>query len=79
MSCQKLTQNKRLIAYLKQHHFITRREAAVKLEIMNLWCRIAEIEEEIGYRLDRRWITTRAGKRVLQYWWREGRQMKRAA
>lgn len=77
MSCQ--TQNQRLIAYLKKHHFITRRTAARDLEVMNLWCRVAEIEKEIGRELDRRWITTRTGKRVLQYWWREPRQQKRAA
>lgn len=77
MSCP--TQNQRLIAYLKKHHFITRRTAARDLEVMNLWCRVAEIEKEIGRELDRRWITTRTGKRVLQYWWREPRQQKRAA
>lgn len=73
------TQNQALLAYLKKHHYITRRDAAIKLGIMNLWCRIAEIEEAIGYLLDRRWITTRTGKRVLQYWWRDGRRQKRAA
>jgi hypothetical protein len=73
------TQNRRLISYLKEHHFITRRDAAVKLGVMNLWSRIAEIEEELGYELDRRWIKTRTGKRVLQYWWRDGKRMKRAA
>lgn len=73
------TQNARLIEYLKKHHFITRRDAARKLEIMNLWQRIAEIEQELGYELDRRWVTTRTGKRVLQYWWRDGRRQKRAA
>lgn len=77
MSCP--TQNQRLIAYLKKHHFITRRTAARELEVMNLWCRVAEVEEELGYKLDRRWVTTRTGKRVLQYWWREPRQQKRAA
>lgn len=77
MSCP--TQNQRLIAYLKKHHFITRRTAARDLEIMNLWQRCTEIEHELGIRLDRRWITTRTGKRVLQYWWREPKQQKRAA
>jgi hypothetical protein len=73
------TQNARLIAYLKKHHFITRRTAARDLEIMNLWCRVAECEEEIGYKLDRRWTTTRTGKRVLQYWWRTSAQARKAA
>lgn len=79
MSCRD-TQNERLIAYLKRHHFITRRTAAVdaNLQIMNLWSRIAEIEEEIGYKLDRRWITTKTGKRVLEYWWRPSKARKAA-
>lgn len=70
------TQNARLIAYLQRHHFITRRDAAVKLEIMNLWQRVAECERN-GFKFDKRWITTRTGKRVLQYWLRSAR--KRAA
>jgi hypothetical protein len=79
MSCQHQTQNERLLAYLKRHHFITRREAAVKLEIMNLWARVAELEKpKYGrHRFDRRPYTTRNGKHVLQYWLVEGR--KRAA
>lgn len=73
------TQNERLIAYLKQHHFITRWDAAVKLGVMNLWCRIAEIEEQLGYRLDRRPVTTKTCKRVLQYWWRTSAKARKAA
>lgn len=64
------TQNARLIAYLKQHHFITRRDAARKLEIMNLWSRIAECEVA-RYRFDRRVVKSSTGKRVLQYWLRQ--------
>ncbi len=78
MSCRD-TQNERLIEYLKRHHFITRREAARKLEIMNLWCRVAEIEKQLGHDLDRRWITTKTGKRVLQYWWRSSAKARKAA
>jgi hypothetical protein len=73
------TQNRRLVAYLKEHHFITRRDAAVKLGVMNLWSRVAEIEEELGYELDRRWIKTKTGKRVLQYWWRSAVKARKAA
>lgn len=77
MSC-KDTQNARLLAHLKKHRFITRLEAASKpLYIMNLWSRVAELEEQ-GHRFDRRPHTTRAGKRVLQYWLVEGRQAKAA-
>lgn len=79
MSCEHQTQNDRLLAYLKRHHFITRRDAARKLEVMNLWCRVAEIEKQLGYDLDRRWITTKTGKRVLQYWWRDGKRGRQAA
>ena len=79
MSCQKLTQNEALLAYVKKHHFITRLAAASKpLYIMNLWSRIAELEEQ-GYRFDRRKTESRGGKQVLQYWLRPTRQAKRAA
>lgn len=79
MSCQKLTQNEALLAYVKKHHFITRLDAAKKpLFIMNLWSRVAELEEQ-GYRFDRRPHTTRTGKHVLQYWLRQGGARKRAA
>lgn len=79
MSCRD-TQNDRLLAHLKKHHFITRLEATkAPLFIMNLWQRIAEIEEEIGYKLDRRKHTTKTGKRVLQYWWRSSAQARKAA
>jgi hypothetical protein len=79
MSCRD-TQNDRLLAYLKKHHFITRLEATKPpLFIMNLWQRIAEIEDELGYKLDRRKVTTRTGKRVLQYWWRTSAQARKAA
>lgn len=64
------TQNERLIAYLKQHHFITRRDAARKLEIMNLWQRVAECELA-GFKFDKRPVKSRTGKRVLQYWLRQ--------
>lgn len=70
------TQNARLLAYLKRHHYITRRDAAVKLEIMNLWARVAELEEQ-GHKFDRRGTTTSTGKKVLQYWLRSAG--KRAA
>jgi hypothetical protein len=74
------TQNERLLAYLKQHHFVTRLIAArPPLLIMNLWCRIAEIEDELGYKLDRRKATTRTGKRVLEYWWRSSAKARKAA
>ena len=80
MSCRD-TQNARLLAYLKKHHFITRREAALKLEIMNLWARVAELElpKNGGHRFDRRPYTTQTGKHVLQYWLRQGDPRKRAA
>lgn len=72
------TQNERLIAYLKKHHFITRRTAAVELGIMNLWQRCSEIED-MGYKLDRRRVKTRGGAYVLQYWLRSVVARRKAA
>lgn len=72
-----MTQNLRLLAYLKRHHFITRRDAAVKLGIMNLWARASEIESQ-GYKLDRRVVQSRTGKRVMQYWLRPGKERRAA-
>jgi hypothetical protein len=76
-----MTQNEALLAYLKKHHFITRWDAAIKLGIMNLWARVAELEKpEYGrHRFDRRPYTTSTGKHVLQYWLRQGSSRKRAA
>lgn len=73
-----MTQNESLLAYLKKHQFITRRDAAIKLGIMNLWARVSELEEQ-GHRFDRRPYTTRTGKHVLQYWLRQAGSRKRAA
>ncbi len=74
-----MTQNESLLAYLKKHHFITRLEAASKpLFILNLWARVAELEEQ-GHRFDRRPYTTKTGKHVLQYWLRQAGSRKRAA
>jgi hypothetical protein len=63
-----MTQNEQVIEYVRKHWFITRRDAAVKLSIMNLWCRISEIEDALKVRFDRRYVTSKRGKRVLQYW-----------
>lgn len=81
MSCQMLTQNQRLLVYLKKHHFITRYEAFIELGITNLWARIAELEspQHGRHKFDRRPYTTKTGKHVLQYWLRPSRQAKRAA
>jgi hypothetical protein len=81
MSCQHQTQNERLLAYLKKHHFITRRDAAVKLGIMNLWARVAELETPAygGHKFDRRQYTTKTGKHVLQYWLRTSAKARKAA
>ena len=47
------TQNGRLLAYLEAHpQGITRLEAARDLGIMNLWCRVSEIEA-LGYVIGR--------------------------
>lgn len=61
------TQKQAVLAYTRKHKFITRRQAAVELGVMNLWARIAELEDD-GHRFDRRRATSRTGKRVMQYW-----------
>ena len=61
------TQKEALLAYVREHHFITRRDAAIKLSVMNLWARVADLESD-GFKFDRRRTTTKGGKRVMQYW-----------
>lgn len=77
MSCQQ-TQKQAVLAYARKHKFITRYVAAVELGVMNLWARISELEDEDGIRFDRRRTLSGNGKRVLQYWIREGRLAKAA-
>ena len=64
MNCA--TQKAKLVAYLKKHWYVTRWQAAMKLGVMNLWARVAELESD-GYKFDRRTVTAN-GKRVMQYW-----------
>ena len=78
MNCNQ-TQKQAVLAYVKKHKFITRYAAAAELGVMNLWARISELEDEDGYRFDRRRTVSANGKRVMQYWLRESKQMKRAA
>lgn len=63
-----MTQNEQIVEYVRKHWFITRYDAAVKLHVMNLWARIAEIEDAMHVRFDRRKAVSRRGKQVLQYW-----------
>lgn len=75
MSCQRATQNDRLLKYLKQHHFITTFDAVTKLYINNPWARIAELRRH--HRIDDRKVKSRGGSNIKQYWLVQGR--KRAA
>ncbi|MBX6381487.1 MAG: hypothetical protein IRZ07_00730 [Microbispora sp.] len=77
MSCDQLTQNQRLLAYLKRRKYITRAPAFTELGIANLWQRCRELRD-MGYRIESRWHKTPDGAHVKQYWLAEGRQ-KRAA
>lgn len=77
MNCNQ-KQKQAVLAYTRKHKFITRYTAAVELGVMNLWARIAELEDEDGYRFDRRRAVSKQGKRVMQYWLREGRLAKAA-
>lgn len=67
-----MSQTARLLSYLEQHpEGITRLEAARDLGIMNLWCRVSEIER-LGYIFERQdgvEVPDRFGKtcRVTRY------------
>lgn len=74
MSCRD-TQNDRLLAYLKEHHFVTMRLVFTKLHINNPWARLSELRKE--HRIEDRVVTTKGGARIKQYWLVQGR--KRAA
>ena len=78
MSCQQ-TQKQAVLAYVRKHKFITRYTAAVELRVMNLWARISELEDEDGFRFDRRRTLSANGKRVLQYWLRTSVPVRKAA
>lgn len=73
MSCQMLTQNERLLRYLKRRKYITRKPAFVELGISNLWQRCRELRK-LGHRIDSRWHKTRDGANVKQYWLVEGKR-----
>lgn len=77
MSCEQ-TQKQAVLAYVRKHKFITRYTAAVDLGVMNLWARVSELEDEDGYRFDRRRTLSARGKKVLQYWLVEGRRARAA-
>lgn len=75
MSCQKLTQNDQLLKYLQQYHFVTMRIAFNKLHIQNPWARLSELRKK--HRIEDRFVETRGGAKIKQYWLVQGR--KRAA
>ncbi len=76
--CHK-TQKQLVLKYVREHKFITRYAAAVDLGVMNLWARVSELEDEDGYKFDRRRTLSANGKRVLQYWLRTAVKARRAA
>jgi len=78
MNCNQ-KQKQAVLAYVQKHKFITRYIAAVELGVMNLWARISELEEEDGYRFDRRRTLSANGKRVMQYWLRSYTGVRKAA
>lgn len=71
------TQKAQILAYVRKHWFITRMDAFKHCGCCNLWQRIAELEDD-GIKFDHRWIKTRTGKKVMQYWLKPGRQAKAA-
>jgi hypothetical protein len=74
MSC-KDTQNDRLLAYLKEHHYVTARYVMTKLHINNAWARLSELRKK--HRIEDRFVKTKGGANIKQYWLVQGR--KRAA
>jgi hypothetical protein len=79
MSNRHQTQKQLVLEHARKHKFITRYDAAVELGVMNLWARIAELEDEDGYKFDRRRTLSANGKRVLQYWLRNYAKDRKAA
>lgn len=77
MNCNQ-TQKQAVLEHVRKHKFITR-YTAFKLGVMNLWARIAELEDEDGYRFDRRRAESKTGKRVMQYWLRTAVKARKAA
>lgn len=72
MSCERLTQNTKLLNYLKQHHYVTARDVVTKLYINNAWARLSELRRK--HRIEDRTVKTRGGARVKQYWLVQGRR-----
>ena len=79
MSVCKQTQKQLVLHYVEKHKFITRYIAAVELGVLNLWARVAELEEEDGHKFDRRRTLSANGKRVMQYWLRTVVKARKAA
>jgi hypothetical protein len=75
MSCDRETQNEKLLAYLKRYRFITMRQAFTNLDINNPWARLSELRKV--HRIEDRKVKTRGGAQIKQYWLVQGR--KRAA
>lgn len=71
MSCHD-TQNDRLLAYLKENHFVTMRLAFTKLHINNPWARLSELRKV--HRIEDRKVKTRGGAHIKQYWLVPGRR-----
>lgn len=71
------TQNARLLAYLKRHHFITMRLAFNELDINNPWARLSELRKK--HHIEDRKVKTRGGASIKQYWLVQGKQQKRVA
>jgi hypothetical protein len=61
-----VSQNKMILAYLKEGHSITPLEALKRFGCLRLGARIFDLKEQ-GYNIKTDRITTNAGKRVASY------------
>ena len=65
-------QIKRILKYLETHDGITQYEAIKNISVMRLASRICDMEQKLGMRIDRKWIsgTNKYGEkyRAKKYW-----------
>jgi len=74
MSCQKLTQNERLLAEFKKGVRLTMSQIHRRLHINNPWARISELR--VRHPIRDEFVETRGGAKIKEYWLA---QRKRAA
>lgn len=76
MSCQKLTQNDRLLSEFKKGRRLTMTQILRRLHINNPWARISELRRK-SHRIEDEFVETKGGAKIKEYWLDQRR--KRAA